>query len=207
MFSETVIATINRSGASACVIDSSDKGVVLANLIFMHQVIIASEDLLITAANCLGKGSFDNDLRDYYQSHLEEEREHEAWLADDLRTAGIEVKSIPLMRKAVEMAGTQYYLIKHAHPAALLGYMAFLEGFPMPMEVVDMLEDTHGKDLFRTLRFHADHDLEHCKDLFKIIDTVPEHLHQLVLNSATQTAIYMAEAAKEWHKETLCHKT
>lgn len=167
----------------------NDLGILISNLAFMHQVIVSSERLLEEAANeSIGE------LKAYYLVHLEEERQHQKWLADDLLSYGVDVKTLPLMRKAAEMAGSQYYLIKHVHPSCLLGYMAVLEGFPMPLDMVDSLEVLHGKKLIRTLRFHAEHDLEHRKEVFRMIDIEarPE-----ILSNAAQTAIYLNEFAQE----------
>lgn len=164
----------------------------------MHQVIAASENLLRTAVDRCGDSGFETQLSAYYRAHLEEERGHEKWLADDLLTVGIDVKAMPLSLKAVEMAGTQYYMIHHVHPVSLLGYMAVLEGNPMPLAEVEKLETEYGKNLFRTLRYHAEHDIEHGKDLGKMIAQVPEDLMIHVTNSANQTRHYMTEAIKEW---------
>ena len=83
----------------------------------------------------------------------------------------------------MSMVGTQYYLLKHVHPAALLGYMAVVECDPVPEEVVDLLERAHGKDLMRFMRFHALKDLEHRKELFEIIDLTPGQLRRLISDS------------------------
>lgn len=165
-----------------------DYGKLIANLVFSHQVITASERLLEEAAE-----ESEGDLRRYYLSHIEEERDHAKWLADDLKTAGIEVGSQPLMRLAVEMAGTQYYLIKHVHPAALLGYMATLEGMPFDLEALEVLEEAHGRDILRTLRYHAENDLEHRKELFRVIESAPQQ--DIIRLSALQTARYLDEFA------------
>lgn len=143
----------------------------------------ASERLLKEAAEeATGR------LKEYYVSHLEEEREHELWLADDLKSIGVNVKEIPPIRLATEMAGSQYYLIKHGNPASLLGYMAVLEGFPMPMEIVEALEKLHGKKLLRTARFHAEHDQEHKIELFEVIDEIAD---TDILRNAIQTQLYI----------------
>lgn len=164
----------------------------------MYQVIAASENLLRTAIEACDGSEFGNLLSAYLQAHLTEERGHEKWLAADLATAGIDVKAMPLSLKAVEMAGTQYYMIQHVHPVSLLGYMAVLEGNATPLETVEELEAAHGKELFRTLRYHAEHDIDHAKDLDDFIARVPKDLMQHVINSANQTKYYLIEAAKEW---------
>lgn len=181
MYSHCVISAIQ--GIRRPGLDIQNRAALIDNLVFMQQLMRATEGLLQDAADAAN-----GDLRAYYLEHLEEERGHAEWLANDLQQAGVSVE--PLIRKAVEIAGAQYYLIKHVHPASLLGYMAVLEGCPTPLEVVEQLENLHGKDLFRTLRYHSEHDLHHRKDLFAIIDkaNAPE-----ILSNAVQTAIYISE--------------
>jgi len=189
MFSNTVIEEVKRISAKGKRLNLSDKSVLITNLVFMQQVIKASERLLVEAAQeATGR------LKEYYVSHLEEEREHEKWLSDDLKSEGIDVDKFPIMRLASEMAGSQYYLIKHDDPACLLGYMAVLEGFPFPLDQLESLERLHGKSLCKTLRFHAENDLEHRKELFRVIDEVAS---QAILNSAIQTALYINEFAEQ----------
>lgn len=190
--SERVINAIKEVRKQQPLIALSNKGVMLTNLIFMHQVIKASERLLVeAAAEATGR------LKDYYTSHLEEEREHEKWLADDLATAGIDVKDITPIRLAVELAGTQYYLIKHHNPASLLGYMAVLEAMPFDLVALERLEQLHGKDLLRCLRFHAIHDQEHKVELLKVIDEIND---DDVLRNAVNTQMYLNRFAEELNK-------
>lgn len=188
MFSQQVIDAVTAIREKSKLINLADINILITNLAFMHQVITASERLLIEASR-----EATGELKAYYISHREEERGHEAWLADDLKTAGVYVKELPLMQKAVELAGSQYYLIKHVNPACLLGYMAVLEGFPFPLDLVDKLEVLHGAPILKTLRYHAVNDIEHRKELFKMIDkfACPE-----ILANAMQTAIYINEFAE-----------
>ena len=167
MLSAEIIKIIKDLREQQAQVDIRDRKAFLLNMVFVWSVIKASERLLIeAAAESSGK------LKDYYVSHLEEERNHEKWLAEDLKTAGIDVSSIAPIRLAVELAGSQYYLIKHHNPASLLGYMAVLEGLPYSIADVELLEKLHGKDLVRTLRYHAVNDVEHAKDLFNVIDEI-----------------------------------
>ncbi len=165
-------------------IDLSIRSTFVNNLVYVCQIIKASEGLLITAIDELKKidGDFEDELRKYYESHLEEERGHYEWLIDDLS-----LESMDLNWRSVEMAGVQYYLIKHIHPVALLGYMAVLEGDPFPLKLVDELETLHGGKLCRTLRYHAENDINHSKDLLKIIQLVPEKWKDLIIQNATTT--------------------
>lgn len=189
MGSQAVIEAVKAVTQSAAPVNFLDKSVILSNLAFMHQVITASEALMQEALKVA-----DGPLHAYLTAHAEEEQDHAQWLAADLLTSGVDVDKLPKFRRAVAMAGSQYYLIKHQSPYALLGYMAVLEGFPVALEAVDALEAAHGKDLFRTLRYHAEHDLEHRKDLFAFIDKNPR---PEIMQSAVETAKYMNELSED----------
>lgn len=160
------------------IMNLSKKDNFLKNLRFMYHLMVASEDLLKEAIP-ISKGW----LNDYYVSHIEEERGHAKWLYDDLKG---DVGDYDLT--AAACAGTQYYLIKHVHPIALLGYMSVLECHPMNLEIVSELEKLHGKELCRCLRFHAENDVFHGADLEKILGKVPAELENLVISNAIQTA-------------------
>lgn len=158
-------------------------------LAFALQVIRASERLLAEAA-----AECDGALRDYYLRHLEEEKDHAKWLTEDL-----DGFSVPLDAVAIAMAGSQYYLIKHVHPACLLGYMLALED-PMSIEDIQELESIHGKELLRTLRLHAEADVEHRKELLSQIAKQPPDLQALIESNAQQTSRYISshiEAARQ----------
>lgn len=187
-FSEDVIQSITDIRSKSKLADFNNKSVVIHNLVFMYQVILASERLMEDAII-----EAEGELKYYLINHLAEERGHAKWLADDLLSASVDVKLVPTITKAAEMAGSQYYLIKHVNPACLLGYMAVLEGFPFPLETVDYLESIHGKELLRTLRFHAEHDLAHRIELFKMVDKYPL---PDVMQNAQRTAIYMNELSE-----------
>lgn len=190
MYSQKVIGAITEVRAKSAPVDLLNLHMVLSNLVFMQQVIAASEDLIRVAMDECD----DDGLWGYLSSHLNEERGHEAWLAKDLSDYGIDAALVPKFRRAVAMAGSQYYLIKHQSPYALLGYMAVLEGFPVSLDAVAALEVAHGKSLFRTLRYHAEHDLDHRKELFAFIDANPR---PEILTSAIETARYMNELSED----------
>ena len=174
---------------------------VIANLIFLHDVIVASEQLLAEAMksiDLLPRSSFHARLAEYYRSHLDEERDHVKWVREDLKSIDVNVPAALPNQWAMGMAGSQYYLLNHAHPAALLGYMAVLEGDPTPIEVVESMEHRYGKQLLRCIRFHAVKGLEHRKELFAVIDDTPESLRDLIAYSTDNTLDYMIQAARTW---------
>lgn len=174
-------------------IDLTRRDVFLRNLIFIHNVIAASESLLRAACDrSIGE------LKAYFADHLKEEAGHEFWLRNDLATADIHVKSLPVLPEAVAMAGSQYYLIHHVDPVALLGYMAVLECFPIDIEALEKLEEIHGKELCRTLRYHAEHDVSHGADVLDEIDLLDDKQFQLVMQNAVQTALYICSAISKF---------
>jgi hypothetical protein len=203
MFSEEVKTKITEILNSSAPVDLFDKNKLVLNLVFMHQVITATEDLMKCAiGEYRDDTKFDDEFNIYMQHHLSEESNHAEWLASDLKNNGIDLKSYPLMRKAVEMAGTQYYLIKHVHPVSILGYMAVLEGFPIGLDMIEQLEEKHSRSLLNTLRYHAEHDLEHREEVFSMIDEAPTDMQEFIMQSAIQTAVYIVEVTHQWHNLT-----
>jgi len=150
-------------------VDFESRALLIHNLVFLHGIMTASERLMEVAAS-KAKGW----LKDYFLTHLEEERGHAAWMADDLKTAGVDV-GLPNIQ-AMELAGAMYYLIEHVSPVCLLGYMAVLEGFPVKLSTIEGLEALHGKQLLHCLRYHAENDPEHRKELFHAIDRANDPL-------------------------------
>lgn len=138
----------------------------------VYRVIVASAPLLEFAIE-----HSDGDLRDYYTKHLEEERGHDLMLLDDLKRLGVD--EVPRSHIAARIAGSQYYLIAHEHPALLLGYMHALEKSPLPVERVDELSRVCGTEL-SALRHHAIHDPAHKEELEEVIDRLPQKLKSLV---------------------------
>lgn len=182
MESQRIIKAINDILSLSKRADFSNIEIVLANLIFMQQVIAASEGLMQAAIDqTSGK------YAEYLSDHLNEEEGHEEWLANDLATSNIDVHKMPRIPAAAEMAGAVYYAINHISPYALLGYMAVLEGFPISMKVVEQLESMHGKELLATLRYHCEHDLDHRKELFSFIDKNPDPaIYQMAIDTANR---------------------
>lgn len=155
----------------------------LDHLAFWYQVILASEPLLrdaIALLDVLEGDEFERDLKAFYAKHLEEERDHAKWLLEDLNGHPIQ-----LHFGAAQLAGMAYYLVRHMHPVALMGYMLALEGVPIPMEYVEAVEREHGAAAARTLRHHAQEDPEHFKELAAF--HIPEEWRSLVESTRKQT--------------------
>jgi hypothetical protein len=135
-------------------------------------------------------------LAAYLRSHIAEERGHDEWLLDDLAVGDPDALLGPAPREDIAaLAGTQYYLIRHLHPACLLGYIAVLEGCPPKPDVVDQLPDRTGlpTTAFHTLAWHAAEDPGHLRELDRLLDCLP--LADTVATAVARNAAYTAHRA------------
>jgi Iron-containing redox enzyme len=116
-------------------------------LFAMHGVMMSSAPGMRMAADRCEELTGDplrGPLRDYYREHAEEEQGHEEWLLADLASLGIRrdrvLRRLPYP-SVVALVGSQYYWVRHVHPAAYLGYLAVLE---QPAET-EFLKDVHER--------------------------------------------------------------
>lgn len=199
MFGANLLRLNSASRRVAASIDPSQRRVVIDNLLFLRDCVVATEKLLEEGAEAtegLSPSSFHSELLKYFKKHLEEERGHLNWIERDLSAAGVQNRET--CRYAMALIGTQYYLIRHVHPVALLGYMAVVEGDPVSIEVVEAIEKEHGFESLRFLRAHAVTDLEHKKELERMIDSAPEALRPLIERSAENALSYLIQASNTW---------
>lgn len=125
-------------------------------------------------------------LQAYYLEHADEEQNHGEWLLSDLASLGIgrdqAVARLPYAGVAA-LVGSQYYWIRHVHPAAYLGYLAVLES-PTEAEFLREVSERTGIPLSSMschLR-HAELDLGHVAELDTAIDAFPLTRQQEELN-------------------------
>lgn len=133
-------------------------------------------------------------MHDYLVRHIGEEREHAAWIEQDLASLGTSAADLAQRIPPANLAsavGAHYYWIKHFHPVAVLGYIAVLEGAAPRLGWVEDLE-TRTKlpaQAFRTLKLHATVDGEHARELDALLDRLPlqQVHHDLLRESAFLT--------------------
>lgn len=166
-----------------------DRDFLIRNLCFLQRLIVASAPLLEFALE-RSRG----DLHEYFERHLEEETGHDEILAEDLQKLG--VTNIPPCHTAASIAGSQYYFIRHEHPAMLLGYMLVLESNPLPLVAVEELERVHGVWL-DSLRHHSLHDAAHAEEIRKMIAKAPVDLQTRINRNAELVSIGLAGVAKK----------
>jgi hypothetical protein len=140
----------------------------------------------------------------YLAQHVEEERHHDDWLLEDLELMGLKrdaiLARIPSSTIA-SLAGSQYYWVLYCHPVALLGYFAFMEGFPPTQALVEGLIRRTGlpPEAFRTVVKHGELDPGHRDELDRTIDSLPlSHAHEVLLGlSAISTADLLTRSLDE----------
>ena len=117
-------------------------------------------------------------LADYLTVHIPEERDHDRWLLEDLAALGGSPSTVAARvppPAVAALAGSQYYWVLHHHPVALLGYIAILEGFPLPARELEraIARTALPRAAFRTLLEHSDLDRAHRDGLFAMLDRLP----------------------------------
>lgn len=148
-----------------------NRQILTASLEFVYRLMVAAVPLLECAMErASGR------LWSYYERHLAEEAGHDDWLRDDLAHLGA---TLERHYGAAQIAGSQYYLIAHEHPAALLGYLSVMESHTMSPEKVTHLEQFHHITL-GCLRHHAERDPLHRRDIQEEIAALPGELQALV---------------------------
>lgn len=171
-------------------------------LLFLHQYMRASIPLMETAcqvAKQAGRDPVCSGLADYFLRHIEEERNHDEWILEDLVSIGhsrAQMLGVPPSANVASLAGSQYYWILHHHPIALLGYIAILEGSAPSIWLSDRLQLQTGlpQSAFRTFRIHAAADPDHQIALDALIDELPldDHHESLIAVSAAHTGASFA---------------
>jgi hypothetical protein len=142
-------------------------------------------------------------ITDWLDQHSIEELHHDEWLLDDYRILGEDPTDLLAAAGSptiAAMVGSIYYWTLHAHPVAVLGYCAVLEGSPPSGVFISDLEARTGypSAAFTTLRHHSDIDVDHGADLFDLIDVLPlTARHEALIGmAALQTADLLIDAAE-----------
>lgn len=151
-------------------------------LILLNQIMRASvplmEAALAQSQRLAGSDPVAGSLVEYYEKHIDEERDHDVWTLNDLESIGLrsaDILRLTPLPAVAQFVGSQYYWVQHHHPVALLGYIAVLEGSPPSVEHIERLKRVTGypDDLLRTYAFHGRVDPHHTDDLNRALDAMP----------------------------------
>jgi hypothetical protein len=143
-------------------------------LVLVHTLIRASvplmQDALSVARTRNSDEPFCEQFIEYMEKHIPEEVDHDEWLLGDLAQLGIcrdDVMRQAPCATAAALVGSQYYYIRHVHPAIFLGYVGALEGFPLNSDLVNSGAKRTGYPVsaFATLLKHAELDPGHAREL------------------------------------------
>jgi hypothetical protein len=119
-----------------------------------------------------------NIIAPYLLQHIDEEKDHCAWLLDDIETLGItsrQVAEATPLTSVVSLLGAQYFWALNIHPVAVFGYLIVLEGYAPIAEQLEAIRIRTGLPgtAFRCLIAHADNDPHHLADLNHTLDSMP----------------------------------
>lgn len=114
----------------------------------------------------------------YLLQHIDEEKDHDDWLLDDITTLNIspaEVRATPPLPAVISLLGAQLFWVFNDHPVAVFGYLIVLEGFaPLTPQLLAIQRATGlPPTAFRCLIAHADNDPHHLEDLNRTLDQLP----------------------------------
>jgi hypothetical protein len=163
-------------------------------LIANHAIIRATVPLMETtrdrAAAMSEEDAVAGGVATYLDRHIIEELDHDQWLLEDLELLGVEpdrvLGAVP-SPAAAALVGSQYYWVLHVHPVAILGYLAFMEGFPPARPLIEDLIERTGfpRESFRTVFEHGELDHGHRDELDRTIDALPLTRQQEILLGVT----------------------
>jgi Iron-containing redox enzyme len=150
-------------------------------LVQLHRVMQSGISLMRTArdrALTLPEDVVAVQAAAYLETHIDEEKDHDQWLLDDIATLGIsaeEVFSATPLPSVVSLLGAQYFWMFHIHPVTVFGYLIVLEGYP---PLVEQLEEIRVRTAlpataFRCLKSHAEDDPDHIAALNRTLDAMP----------------------------------
>ena len=152
-----------------------------AFLVQLHRVMQSGISLMRTArdrALTLPDDAVAAQAAIYLEMHIDEEKDHDQWLLDDIATLGIpaeDVFSATPLSSVVSLLGAQYFWMLHIHPVTVFGYLIVLEGYPPLVEQLEEIRIRTGlpATAFRCLKSHAEDDPEHLAALNRTLDSMP----------------------------------
>lgn len=141
-------------------------------------------------------------LREHFAEKIPEEKGHDEILLKDLARLGVpadEARQHVPCAAITAMIGSQYYLIEHHHPAALVGYAGLLEfpqGPPSREQVANLIARS-GVDpkAFSNYKLHVQLDGDHFHEVAEMLNAFPEEptLRTLVLTNSIRSGEFICQ--------------
>lgn len=145
--------------------------------------------LLSIAAGLTNDEQYQDALFDYMQ----EERGHEKWILNDIKTLGADAEAVAAGKPGIPcqvMVGYAYYSIEHVSPYALLGMVHVLEGLSVLLahQVASAVQRSIGQDAasgFSYLSTHGALDMEHVEMFEKLVNSISDPATHDIIIEAT----------------------
>jgi pyrroloquinoline quinone (PQQ) biosynthesis protein C len=149
------------------------------------------------AARC---GDEFRDVRYALYERIEEEKEHETWVLEDVEAVGGDVagaRANPPSAPVQAMIAFNYHGAERVHPCSVLGMLYMLEVVSSVYggRVSDSIARALGRDVngggFRFLTSHATMDVDHMASLNQLIKTIADPAAQRSIINSTRVNFYL----------------
>ena len=130
---------------------------------------------------------------------IEEEKEHEAWVLEDVEAIGGDVHAVratPPSAPVQAMIAFNYYGAERVHPCSVLGMLYTLEVMSSVYggRVSDSIAHALGRDVnaggFKFLSSHATMDTDHMQQLNRLVKTIGDPDAQEAIINSTRVNFY-----------------
>jgi hypothetical protein len=147
---------------------------------------------------------FHKGLAAFYAHKIDEESGHDELLVKDLDVLGVTREALSQTLPAAPVAaliGSQYYLIDFYHPAAYLGFIGLLEGYPLtPAQLAEVVKASGAPEqAWSTYRLHMEVDPWHREEIMGMLDRIPEDpsLRGAIVANGVRTADFYYQALEQ----------
>lgn len=139
------------------------------------------------------------DVRYDLYERIAEEKDHEAWVLDDIEAIGGDVagvKANPPSAPVQAMIAFNYYCAERVHPCSVLGMLYMLEVVSSVYggRVSDSIARSLGRDVdaggFKFLSSHATMDVDHMQRLNRLVKTIHDGEAQEAIINSTRVNFY-----------------
>lgn len=130
---------------------------------------------------------------------IEEEKNHETWVLDDIESVGGDVHAARTQAPSVPvqaMIAFNYYSAERVHPCSVLGMLYMLEVVSSVYggRVSDSIARAIGRDVnaggFKFLSSHATMDVDHMAKLNTLVKTIEDPVAQSAIINSTRVNFY-----------------
>lgn len=139
------------------------------------------------------------DVRYDLYRRIQEEKEHEAWVLEDVQAIGGDVQAVkagPPSAPVQAMIAFNYYGAERVHPCSVLGMLYTLEVMSSVYggRVSDSIARALGRDVnaggFKFLSSHATMDADHMQQLNWLVKTIVDPEAQEAIINSTRVNFY-----------------